>query len=141
MKKFFNIFFVTLGIIFFIIILIGTYLFVADPFGLKPMLFKENVEKVGKSENSTTPSTGDSVENGAVPPGEESSDKDQSVFSEKQEKALEVIGIDPNSIPTEFTGEQIACFESILGGARVAEIKAGDSPTPMEYLKAKDCVN
>ena len=39
MKRFFNVFFVVLGVIFFILILIGTYFYVTDPLNLKPIFF------------------------------------------------------------------------------------------------------
>jgi DNA-directed RNA polymerase subunit H (RpoH/RPB5) len=121
-KKFLNVFFVTLGIIFFILILIAIYLFVTDPLNLKPLIFdqdKEVVESTG----------GNSVSIDQHP-----------LLSESQEKTLETFGIDPADLPTEITPEQEACFEDKLGIARVVEIKAGDSPTATEYFKARDCI-
>ena len=61
-------------------------------------------------------------------------------LSDSQEKTLETFGIDPADVPTEITAEQEACFVAKLGAERVAEIKAGDSPTATEYFKAKDCM-
>ena len=43
-------------------------------------------------------------------------------------------------MPSDITPEQEACFEAKLGAERVAEIKAGDSPTVTEYFKARDCI-
>ena len=121
MKKFLNIFFVTLGIIFFILILIGTYFFVTDPLNLKPIIFGSDsevvTEEVGGTKVSKNP-----------------------ILNEKQEKALETFGIDPASIPSSITQEQESCFVEILGQARVNEIKAGDSPTATEYFKARNCI-
>lgn len=117
MKKFLNIFFVVLGIIFFIIILIGTYFYVTDPLNLKPLVFG----------NDTTKASDDNVGN-------------HPFLSESQQKAMKTFGIDPASVPSEITPEQEACFESKLGEERVTEIKAGDSPSMTEYFKAKDCI-
>lgn len=123
MKKFFNVFFVTLGVIFFIIILIGAYFFITDPLNLKPLLFnKDNSEK---SESSGT--FGDSLDKNPL-------------LNESQEKSLEAIGIDPANIPSEITPEQETCFVEIFGQVRVNEIKAGDSPTATEIIKARSCL-
>lgn len=117
MKKFFNVFFVTLGVIFSIIILIGIFLVITDPFNLKPLIFG------GESSESMT-DDGDS----------------HPLLNESQEKALETFGINPATVPSEITPEQEACFVEKLGQARVDEIKAGDSPTATDYFKAKDCI-
>lgn len=118
MKKFFNIFFVTLGVIFSIIILIGIFFVITDPFNLKPLIFG------GESAGSATGGGGDSNPN----------------LNESQEKALESFGINPADVPSEITPEQEACFVERLGQARVDEIKAGDSPSATDYFKAKDCI-
>lgn len=121
MKKFFTIFFVTLGVIFFILILIGIYLYVADPFNIKPLL-------------SGSDSSVSAVTNGGAVV-----DKNPAL-SPAQEKTLETFGIDPATVPSEITPEQEACFVQILGAERVAEIKAGDTPTATEFFKAKGCL-
>ena len=118
MKKFFNIFFVILGAIFLILIIIGLYLFIADPYNIKPLLF-----------GSDTPIETSSPQIGSNP-----------IVNEKKEKALETFGIDPASIPSSITPEQESCFVNIVGQARVNEIKAGDSPTATEYFKARGCI-
>ncbi|MEX2341256.1 MAG: hypothetical protein WD605_02980 [Candidatus Paceibacterota bacterium] len=112
MKKILNIFFVTLGVIFFILILIGTYFFVVDPLNLR-----------GFYSGNTS-----------------GTDSSHPYINESQESALKTFGIDPASLPSEITPEQEACFESKLGEERVAEIKSGDSPTATDYFKAKDCI-
>jgi len=122
MKKFLNIFFVSLGVIFFIIILLSIYFYVADPLNLKPLLFGSQVEI--KSGNTTT----GSVTN------------DHPLLNDSQQAALEKIGIDPTTIPSKFTPKQEACFKTKLGDDRVAEIMAGDSPSLTEFLRAKDCI-
>lgn len=120
MKKFINIFFVTLGVIFSVLILAGLYLYLADPFGIKTIF---------------SPSDEPRVETGV----ETNSDKNP-VLSPAQEKALETFGIDPATIPSSITPEQEACFVEKLGQERVDEIKAGDSPTATEFFKAKSCI-
>jgi len=122
MKKFLNIFFVTLGVIFLILILAGAYFFVTDPLDLKPVFFGSDPESVSEVSDPGT-----------------QVDKNP-VLNASQEKALETFGIDPADVPTEITPEQEACFESRIGEERVAEIKAGDSPTATEYFKARDCI-
>jgi len=119
MKKFLNVLFVILGVIFFVLILIGSYLVIADPYNIKPLLF-------GSDTSATEGSTSQVDKN--------------PILNEKQEKALDTFGIDPASIPSEISPEQEACFVGILGQARVDEIKAGDSPTATETFKAKGCL-
>lgn len=125
MKKFFIIFFVTLGIIFFVLIVGGICFFIADPLNLKSMMLFRSASTYNGNGNTGTTKTG----------------ADQnSLLSDTQEKALETFGIDPASIPASFTPEQETCFTGKLGAERVAQIKAGDAPTATEYFKAKDCI-
>ena len=119
MKKILNVFFVILGVIFFVIILIGLYLFVVDPYNIKPILFGSDV---AVTENSSP-----------------QVDKNP-VLNESQEKALETFGIDPATVPASITPEQEACFVEILGQVRVDEIKAGGTPTATEFFKARGCL-
>lgn len=122
MKKILNVFFVTLGVIFLIIIIFGTYFFITDPLNLKPLFF-------GTTSDQTE--TAEPVSDGV--------DK-HPMLNESQEATLETFGIDPADVPSEITPEQEACFEARLGEDRVTEIKAGDSPTAAEYFKARDCI-
>ena len=116
MKKFLNIFFVALGVIFFIIILAGAYLYVFDPFNLKSLFSKNSLVQTSSTQIK------------------------KSTLSDTQQKALKTIGVDPSTIPTSFTPEQETCFIKILGAVRVSEIKAGSSPTVSEYIEAKSCL-
>lgn len=120
MKKILNIVFVTLGIIFLILILIGAYFFIADPLNLKPLLFGEKAEVTGTKTTGT--------------------DSNTIQLSATQEKALETFGINPDQVPTEISAEQRVCFEAALGEARVVEIMAGATPSALDYFKAKDCI-
>jgi len=111
----------TLGVIFFIIILFGIYFVIADPLNLKPLLFNSNIDQ------DTNTTTNNEVSN-------------NSQFSESQEAAMKKFGIDPASIPTNFTAEQEVCFEEKLGIERVNEIKSGGSPTATEFFKVRGCL-
>lgn len=119
MKKVLTVFFVTLGVIFFILILVGTYFFVTDPLELRPLLFgtNETEQLEGTTETDKNP-----------------------LLSEEQEQALETFGIDPASVPSEITPEQEQCFEAELGEERVDEIRAGASPKPTEFFKTEHCL-
>jgi len=55
MKKVLNIFFVILGVIFFIIILLGVYFYIADPLHLKPIIFGNEVSESASDDVDTHP--------------------------------------------------------------------------------------
>jgi hypothetical protein len=123
MKKFFTIFFVTLGIIFSIIILVVIYLFVVNPFKIKPLLFGSPA----KTQSATNSGT---------------STNNNSGLSDTQKKALEAVGVNPATLPSpsSITPAQETCFTQKLGAARIAEIKAGATPTAVEIFTAKSCI-
>ena len=128
MKKFLNVFFVTLGVIFSIIILFVIYLFIFDPLNLKPLIFGTS----STSQTETVKST-----------DEKSNNTEGSVnfsFSDAQKKTLQSFGIDPASLPTTITVTQQNCLEGKFGTARFAEIKAGASPNAIEFYNAKSCL-
>jgi hypothetical protein len=127
-KKFFSILFYTLGVIFFILLCAGAYLWFADPFEIRPML-SSVAGDVGTVTTAVTDGVSETV----------TADKNP-VLNATQERALEVVGIDPAKVPTSITPEQEACFTEKLGAERVAEIKAGDTPGAVEILKAKECI-
>lgn len=134
MKKFFTIFFVTLGVIFVLVIMAGTYFFIIDPLNLKPLFFGNTTQKTINIQE-----TSDTNEETTIQTNLGQADKN-TALSDAQEKALETLGIDPAKVPTSITPEQEVCFTSILGAERVAQIKAGDIPTATEYFKAKSCI-
>jgi hypothetical protein len=130
-KKLLTYFFVTLGVIFFFILIGLAYLWFADPFGIRPVIdafTKPQVET--QTETTTLPKGASGVDT--------SLDKNPALTSE-QEQALESIGIDPASIPSTISPEMEACFVAILGEARVEAIKDGATPTPIEAIKTKEC--
>ncbi len=127
MKKFFTIFFVTLGVLFFVLLLVLAYLFVFDPLNLKPLFMS--------SPDSASTATTAAVE------GETTATTTTagSQLSPAQEAALKSVGIASDAVPT-FTEVQLQCFEGVLGKARVDEIKAGAIPSATEFYKAKVCM-
>jgi hypothetical protein len=122
MKKVLTIFFATLGVIFFVLILAGVYLFVFDPFNIKPLFqLVSSQHTIVAPQQSTTNTKNDKL-------------------SPAQKEVLIKIGIDPAKIPTSITPAQEACFVQVIGASRVSEIKAGGVPTPTELLSAKSCL-
>lgn len=119
-----NIFFVTLGIIFFALLICLTYLFIADPFGLKPLLFPA-------ANNAAATTTAD-----LVSPTEAKT----ITISPAQAQALKSLNIDPTKVPTTISPEMQQCFIATLGSARTNEIINGAVPTALDYLKAKSCL-
>ena len=123
MKKFFQIFFITLGVIFSLLIVAGVYFYVADPYEIKPLL------KIltGGSAPSTS-SVGDSAAN------------KNPLLTPKQEQALQKIGVDPAALPSTITPEMEKCFYAKLGATRANEIKNGSEPTAGDYFIARACL-
>jgi hypothetical protein len=125
MRKFITTLFVTLGVIFSIIILFVVYLFIFDPFNIKPLFF-------GSSSNYAPQNI--NTDNGT------STASKKPFLSEEQKKTLAKFGIDPATIPSSINVTQEECFKSKLGSIRFAEIVAGDSPSITEFISAKSCI-
>ena len=122
MKTVISWFFYILGVIFFVLILSGVYLYVTDPFGLReivPLLIQQPEHSKQKTPAKTQ-------------------DKNPAL-SASQEAALENVGINPAALPTSVSETQKTCMINAGGEARANEIKAGAMPTPMEIIKAKSC--
>ncbi len=98
----------------------GTYLYVADPLGLKPLFL------------TPIPFT---INTNAVPPT-----TSNPLLTPSQVATLEKLGIDPAKLPTTITPAMETCFVNALGAARVNEIKGGAAPTPLDLFKAKSCL-
>ncbi len=124
--KILNYFFVFLGVVFFVIILMGVYLFVADPFGIKPFL-----SSVGVLSAPTENSVGDNTSVVA---------DESPLLKADQEKTLKSLGIDPATLPSSIDPAMEACFVEKLGAARVNEIKQGGSPSAIDLFKASSCL-
>jgi hypothetical protein len=125
MKKALNRFFVVLGVIFFIILLVIAGLFIFNS---------------GSGETDTSASFQDTIN--VMTGSEVSGDGIDSnpALNESQKTALETFGIDPASLPTSISPEQEACFIELIGVGRVEEIKAGDTPTVTEIFRGRGCL-
>lgn len=119
MKQALNIFFVSLGVIFLILILFGIFFYVIDPLNLRSTF---STSSVNWSSNSNA-----------------SEDRNPQLNA-SQEKALQSFGINPASVPSSISPEQQACFEEKLGKQRVEEIRGGASPTMQDYMLARSCL-
>jgi hypothetical protein len=63
------------------------------------------------------------------------------LLNEEQAKALEEYGVDVDRLPSSVSPAMEACFVEKLGKERTQEIVAGDSPTAMEVLKSRNCLD
>lgn len=130
-------FFTLLGVIFFCLLLILGYVWLADPFGLwsksEPTVVNPPAVTTLSAENPRATSS-------VVTSSTSSSGHVQSGLSAAQTQAVEAVGIDPASLPTDFSPQQIECFIDQLGAARVEAIRRGDVPTTSELWKARGCL-
>ncbi len=121
-------FFITLGVIFFVLILMGLYIWFTDPFNIKPLLSSGvTIESVANT------ISGDTIKVDNI-------DKNP-LLTEDQEATLETLGIDPADLPTEITPELTTCLTSKVGKTRANEIIQGSEPTTSDILKASACLN
>lgn len=113
-------FFVILGVIFFLIIIAGVYLYQTDVYGIKTLLNYES-SSIEVNDNNNEQNTNPAL-------------------NTEQEEQLRDLGIDPAALPTEVSPEMQECFVDKLGEERVREIEEGDSPTPFEVIKTEPCL-
>jgi len=119
-----NIFFVVLGILFFVGILGGCYVWLADPFDI----FSRGVSPASIMKTMTG-NTNVKIDNVDKNP----------LLTEQQEAQLETLGIDPASLPSKITPAMKTCFIEKLGQERADQIIKGSAPTPMDFFKAQSC--
>jgi hypothetical protein len=141
MIRIIRLFFMGMGVLF--VLLLGGlgYIVVADPFHIRPLLtlLLEPANDAGAETVTTdTPASEPTMEasSTAVTPGTSPASEPTSA----QREALESVGINPESVISNITPAQLACFVSILGSARVAEIKAGAVPTSAEFFSVRSCL-
>jgi hypothetical protein len=152
-KKFIIGYFVVMGVLFSLVLLVLLYVYVADPFQIRPLLdslMKTQVVAPTESAKVTRESeevdrddvTSQSVstEIDAVTTSESEPLPQPSLLTPAQEDALRLVGINPDVLPATITPEQESCFVQKLGTERVAAIKGGETPTVVEILVAKDCL-
>ncbi len=123
--KILNYFFVGLGVVFLLLLLTGAYLYIVDPFNVRPVL------EYWQSATATS-----------MPQQQATSESSEELpeLSPAQEQVLEAAGVDPAQLPQLINPTQEACFVDALGETRVAEIKAGAAPTPAEFFAARHCL-
>ncbi len=114
--------FITLGIIFLVLIIAIAIFIALDPFNLKPLL--SNLLTGFQTNTPITTGEGDK----------------HPLLSDEQERLLETIGVDVGSLPAQITPEMEKCFTETLGAERVQEIMGGASPGPIDFFKAKGCL-
>lgn len=124
LKKFFRVFFQTLGVIFFILIILGIYLWKADPFNFKDFLGNVSLPLNFSADPANSNYNGDA----------------NSLLNQEQENILRSAGIDPASLPSSISPEMEKCFAEKLGQDRVDEIKAGAEPGMIDLYKANSCL-
>ena len=90
----------------------------ADPFNLRPML---------SSFNSSPSMTDGTVDKNPL-------------LNSDQEKMLESIGVNPETLPSELTPEMEKCLIEKVGAQRADEIVKGDKPTAIDLFKAGACL-
>ena len=138
MVKIIRTFFVGLGVIFFILLVIVIYFFIKDPYNLRPILMPVISEMIFP--NSSSSDDLKTISNNTPEYTTSLKVNGSSSLTSDQANALKAIGVDPNSLPTTITPEQEECFVKIFGQIRVNEIKAGDTPTATEFIKGTSCL-
>jgi hypothetical protein len=126
--KILQIFLMTMGVIFLILIGVAAYVIIADPFGIRDLMKPADVTIEAEGAGETEGAEGAGVV-----------DKNP-LLTPQQEAFAESIGIDPATLPTEVTPEMESCLIEAVGEERAAEIQAGATPTPFEIFKAKGCL-
>lgn len=139
MKTILNRFFVTLGVIFFMLICSGVYLWYRDVYGVRTIVSflvsssHSAVQEVTK-QVSTMP--------GVPLPVTDSSSATTIVTkpSSAQVDAAKAAGVSPSLLPSVFTTAQVECFTTILGTERVTAIKGGSVPSKDEIVRVSPCL-
>lgn len=123
--KILNIFFVALGIVFFVLIAVAVCIWLVNPFGIFSSGSASTVLMKVMTGN-TAPAKVDNVDKNPL-------------LNEQQEAQLEGLGVDPATLPTQITPAMEACFTAKLGQERTNQIKQGSAPTPTDFFKAQSC--
>ena len=113
-------FFVTLGVIFFILICAG-------------LIFWMRISQV-------TAPTDASDTNTAQEEAPQQIDANP-YLNETQEKTLKAVGVDPATLPKEITPEMNVCFKETLGAERYDMLASGqEQPSAADFFKARSCL-
>ncbi len=120
MRRILNYFFTTLGVIFFVILIVLVHVYMTS---------------------SSTVAFSPSAVQAVLTQNENSAAVDEIPYlSEAQENMVKAVGVDPASLPTTLTEAQMACLLTAVGAARAQEIIGGETPTMSELFKAKACL-
>lgn len=127
--KILNGFFVTLGIIFIILLIAIAYLWIVDPLEIKSAL-PAGVSPISaiKVITGTNEAVIDNVDKNPL-------------LDEQQEAQLESLGVDPATLPTQITPAMEQCLLDAVGNARAQEIVNGATPNTADFFKARHCLN
>jgi hypothetical protein len=129
MMKFLNIFFATLGVLFFVLIIGGVSVYIFS--SMTGSKLPSTISVPGaQNETAATTETGSAAVSADTHP----------LLSETQEKALKTFGIDPATLPTSISPAQEQCFIEKLGAEKVAVIKNGAAPSATDLFMARDCI-
>ena len=113
-------FFLTLGFIFFAILVATAYIWFANVWNVQAIFSAVTQE----------PTTVEMTEDGEG--------INESLTAEQQ-KAMDDFGISSDFF-TDLDAEQQACLADVLGEERVEEIKQGAMPTPVEIARGSSCL-
>lgn len=134
-------FFAILGVIFFFVLCGLAYVWFADPWNIRP--FFEMTKKATTTNFAGTPQAGEGGGGGGTPTASKVVNEqvdNHPALSQEQEAALEQVGVNVDALPTTMTPDMEVCFAKKIGVGRVADIKAGASPTPSEVALGLPCV-
>jgi Na+-transporting methylmalonyl-CoA/oxaloacetate decarboxylase gamma subunit len=127
MSKSLAMFLMGMGMVFVVVLIVGIGLYLFFMWGESSPVSALSPSAAPTSQSATAASSGNS-------------EGTPFVLSESQKGALSMLGVDPASIPSTITKSQEACFVVELGVDRVAEIKAGASPSAADFFKASGCL-
>jgi hypothetical protein len=122
--------FAVVGVIILVLVVVALYMSAGGPESMMDKV-EDSTTLEPRTETATTTITATTTE-GEVSGGFE--------LSKAQVDALVSLGVDPDAVPSSISAEQEICFVDALGEDRVEEIKKGDVPNAVEFLKAKSCI-
>ncbi len=131
MKEYFKFLFITLGVIFFGILVYGAYFAYSNDINPVTLFSAASMPASPRAEENGTQATDATGATGATGA--------QTNLSASQEAALRAVGIDP-AVLTSLSETQKTCIYAAVGQERAAEIIGGATPTVVEIFKAKGCL-
>ena len=142
-RTIFKLFFLGMGVIFTLILLVSVYLFLFDPFHIRPLmtlLVRARTDTSMYPAATTADVSSPAVSDTTATPTPAVSKSAPAGPTAAQRQALESVGINPSAFPGGISATQLQCFTQILGASRVEAIKAGAVPTVAEFLAVRGCL-